>query len=427
MIGPLPRPVFENIENVLRTLQAGPKAEDGLPAGIKDLDRKLTEAAIGDVRSLLSSVFSYFGVSMITGAHSYRLKQVLTCVGWISVRYAYARGVGASPLFTALGVIGKATAAARDRAIRCAALCGSFAEGVGMLKRLCCMDISTSKLRTLTLQYGQQCLVEQECPIADIRSYPEHQPKAGETETKRTLFCMLDGTGVPCTKTDTADIKGKNGEAGTRQIRVAVFGEYQWLDKNNRPMSFDHSFSYIVSGDSIDQVATLVRKHGLARGYGTAPRMQCVADGEETLEKTLRNAFPDAIFTNDFIHACDHLHACCKLLEADPHALHKEYRFSKGLLYRLGAESAIRRIEKIYPAVLDETSEAFKQLDYLRKRKHNMCYGKLRKEGLFIASGHVEAAARVIVGRRCKQAGMHWRHNNAIIMSSIVAKYRSAA
>jgi hypothetical protein len=423
----LPCPRFANIESVLRLLEAEPRNEDGLPAGIKDLDRKLAEAAVCDVRSLLSDVLSHLAGARIPGAHSYRSKQVLTCVGWIGVRYAYVRGVGASALFTALGVIGKATAAARDRTIRCAALCGSFAEGVGMLKRLCCMDLSTSKLRTLTLQYGQECLIGQEAPIADVRSYPEHQPKEGETETKRTLFCMLDGTGVPCTKTDTAEIKGKNGQAGTRQIRVAVFGEYQWLDKNNRPKCFDHSFSFVVSGDSIDQVAPLVRKHGLARGYGTAPRMQCVADGEETLEKTLRNAFPDAIFTNDFIHACDHLHACCKLLEPDLNALQKEYRFSKGLLYRLCAESAIRRIEKMYPAVLDETSEAYKELDYLRKRKANMCYGKLRKEGLFIASGHVEAAARVIVGRRCKQAGMHWRHNNAIFMSAIIARMRSAA
>ena len=61
------------------------------------------------------------------------------------------------------------------------------------------------------------------------------------------------------------------------------------------------------------------------------------------------------------------------------------------------------------------TVKTYKELDYLRKRKNNMSYGKLRKEGLFISSGHVEAAARVIVGRRCKQAGMHWRHNDAIM------------
>ena len=122
----MPCPRFSNIESVLRMLEAEPRNEDGLPAGIKELDRKLAEAAVCDVRSLLSDVLSHLAGARIPGAHSYRSKQVLTCVGWIGVRYAYARGVGASALFTALGVIGKATAAARDRAIRCAALCGSF-------------------------------------------------------------------------------------------------------------------------------------------------------------------------------------------------------------------------------------------------------------------------------------------------------------
>ena len=43
----------------------------------------------------------------------------------------------------------------------------------------------------------------------------------------------------------------------------------------------------------------------------------------------------------------------------------------------------------------------------------NIRYGWLRKHGYYISSCHVEAAARVLVARRCKQAGMHWRHHNA--------------
>jgi hypothetical protein len=54
-------------------------------------------------------------------------------------------------------------------------------------------------------------------------------------------------------------------------------------------------------------------------------------------------------------------------------------------------------------------------------------YGQLRMDGLFIASSHVEAAARVLVVRRCKQAGMHWRHINAIRISAILAHFRSVA
>ena len=66
-------------------------------------------------------------------------------------------------------------------------------------------------------------------------------------------------------------------------------------------------------------------------------------------------------------------------------------------------------------------------LNYLDKRRGNMRYGWLRKHGHYISSCHMEAAARILVARRCKQAGMHWRHHNAACVSAIIARLRSAA
>lgn len=412
---------------MLCAIESGPTDGEGFPVALKDMDRDLAAAAGRDMRALMSAVLSRLGGQKTAQAHGYRVRQILTCFGWIPVRYAYVRQAGTSALLRALGIVARSTVAARDWGIRCAALCGSFAEGRDMLRRLTGMDVSVSKLRTLALEYGDHCLRMQEEAAPDVRSYPERTPKDGETETVHTLFCMLDGTGAPCTKKDTAGIKGKNGEAGTRQIRVALFGEYGWLDKKGRPSPFRGSFSYAVSGEEIAEVAGLVRKLGIARGYGKATRMQCVADGEEALEKALRDAFPNAIFTNDFMHAAGYLHACCENLGLTAEAAGKEYRFLKGLLYRCGASAVIKRLETKYTQAICACPEADKKLDYIRKRKQNMCYGQLRKAGLFIASGHVEAAARVLVVRRCKQAGMHWRHKNAIRISAILAHLRSAA
>ena len=411
----------------MRAVETGPVDDEGFPVALKGLDGSLLDAAVRDMRVLLAAILSRLGGRKTAQAHAYRTRQILTCVGWIPVRFAYIRKAGSLAFLTALGVTARSTAAARDRVVRCAALCGSFAEGCGMLKRLTGIHICVSKVRTLALADGEQCLRAQDEAAPDVRSYPRRTPKDGETETARTMFCMLDGTGAPCTKQDTVDTPGKNGDAGTRQIRVALFGEYGWLDKKGRPSPFKGSFSYAVSGAEIAEVTGLVRKLGLARGYGSAARMQCVADGEEALEKALRDAFPDAIFTNDFMHACGHRHACCENLELSADATAKEYRFLKGLLYRTSATAVIKRIETKHATALRASPEAEKELDYLRKRQQNMRYGWLRKEGLFIASGHIEAAARVLVVRRCKQAGMHWRHKNAIRMSAILAHMRSAA
>ena len=428
MIRRLPRPALVNIEAVLRAVETGPVDDEGFPVALKDLDGNLADAAVRDMRVLLAAILSRLGGRQTAQAHAYRTRQILTCLGWIPVRFAYIRKAGTTAFLTALGVTARSTAAARDRVVRCAALCGSFAEGCGMLRRLTGIHICVSKVRALALAYGEQCLQMQEQASSDVRAYPARTPKDGETKTVRTLFCMLDGTGAPCTKKDTADSEGKNGEAaGTRQIRVVVFGEYEWLDKKGRPSPFPGSFSYAVSGEGIADVTGLVRKLGMARGYGTVARMQCVADGEDAIEKALRDAFRDAVFTNDFIHACEHLHTCCENLGLTNDAMQREYRFLKGLLYRIGATAVIKRLETKYAAALAASTHADKELDYLRKRKHNMRYGQLRKDGFFIASGHVEAAARILVVRRCKQAGMHWRHKNAIRISAILARLRSAA
>ena len=379
------------------------------------------------MRTLMSVVLSHFGGRKTAAAHGYRTRLILTCFGWVPVHYAYVRDAGTSTFLNALSAATRCTNAARDWAVRCAALCGSFAEGGAVLRQLTSMDISVSKLRQMTLAYGEQCLLTQDKAVRDVRSYPARVPKDGETETDHTLFCMLDGTGAPCTKKDTANIKGKRGEAGTRQIRVVLFGEYGWLDNKGRPSPFKDSFSYAVSGDEISEASGLVRKLGIARGYGTAPRMQCVADGEVALEKALRDCFPNAIFTNDFMHACGYVNTCCENIGLSESDAGKEYRFLRGLLYRCGATAVIKRLENKYTQALSGSPAAEKALNYIRKREENMHYGKLRKEGLFIASGHIEAAARVLVVRRCKQAGMHWRHQNAIRISAILAYLRSAA
>jgi len=408
---------------VLRELEAAPRDAGGVPEGAAQADARLLAAARKDLAAFLGRRFSLFGARPAKGGHSVRAVQLLTALGWVeaSERYVPKRP---SALRAALGIAGKATAAAREAAERCGALCGSFREGADALLRLTGVRVSTSKLRKMTLAFGKACVAAQEAPGPDARDYAR-RPAAAATPVARTLFCMADGGSANCCKADTEGVEGKDDEAGTRQIRAAVFGEYAWLDKHGRPVPWAESFSYIVSGETIDLVTPLIKRHGLARGSGTAPRLQCLADGETALEDALRDAFPHAQFTNDFAHASDHLHDCCLALGLAQPAAEKEYRFCRGLLFRIGAESAVRRLRRLFQKEPDASAKALTDLLYLEKRKDNMRYGWLRKHGYYIGSGHVEAAVRVLIVRRCKQAGMHWRHVNAVFMAAIHACYRS--
>ena len=72
-------------------------------------------------------------------------------------------------------------------------------------------------------------------------------------------------------------------------------------------------------------------------------------------------------------------------------------------MFRHGAGSSVDRIRRLYPEELEASKEAGAALDDLDKRRGNMRYGWLRRNGYCISSSHVEAAARILVARRCKQ------------------------
>ena len=102
------------------------------------------------------------------------------------------------------------------------------------------------------------------------------------------------------------------------------------------------------------------------------PRKQCVAVGDDALEKALRDAFPFTVFTNDFMHASGYLNACCQALGTEDAT--KEYKTCRAIMLRHGAGSAVDRIRRLYAAELARSEEARSALDYLDRRRENMRY-----------------------------------------------------
>jgi hypothetical protein len=54
-----------------------------------------------------------------------------------------------------------------------------------------------------------------------------------------------------------------------------------------------------------------------------------------------------------------------------------------------------------------------KAVNYLEKRQTMMAYGQWREQGLVLASGVVEGAARYVIGERLDQSGMRWTVDKA--------------
>ena len=417
--------VLALIESVER--MPGRERAEALPRLDGDLKRAAAEDMAAFMGEVVSAVARRGGRG---GVHSMRPRQFFCAFGWTAATLPYRRGGGGRPdAFDAFGIREKMTPTAADAAARLGAGLGSFGEAARTMAALRCGNLSESKIRKVTLAAGGDALAEQERPPADVRSYTPAQLRApdGSKEVERTLVAMADGTNAPAVGADTAGVAGKNGgAAGSRQLRVLCLCEYVRTTDKGVPIPIRGSFSYAVTDGDIAKLTGMIRLHGVARGYGTVPRMQCVADGEEALEAAFRDAFPEGMaFTNDFMHASGYLSKCVNALGlSDPD---REYGTCRGIMLRIGAGSAVDRIRRLYPDALARSEEARSALEYLDKRRDNMRYGWLRRNGYYISSCHIEAAARILVARRCKQAGMHWRRRNAAKVSALIAKYRSAA
>ena len=378
------------------------------------------------VGEVISSVSFRSSAPSVNGI---RTKQVFTRFGWCSVRHPYRVGnPEESDAFKVFGVEQKMTPSALKVAARLAVTQGSFREGKETLALLGCGDLSVSKLRKETLRVGEDALAVLRKPEKDVRQYSDAKMRTPKDAHRvpRTLVVMADGTNPPCTKKDTAGIKGKNSaQAKSRQLRVTSACEYVNVTDKGVPGPIKGSFSYAVTDLGIGELTSLIHEQAVSRGSGTVPRVQCVADGEEALEKAMRDALPFAVFTNDFMHAAGYLNTCCEKLGIADAA--KEFKTCRAIMLRHGAGSAVDRIRRLYSRELESSAEARDALNYLDKRRDNMRYGWLRKNGYYISSCHIEAAARILVARRCKQAGMHWRHHNAACICAIIAQIRSAA
>ena len=83
-------------------------------------------------------------------------------------------------------------------------------------------------------------------------------------------------------------------------------------------------------------------------------------------------------------------------------------------------------------AAIETTNEDLQKLrdreyEYFRKNMRRMRYDVFRNCGLFVGSGVIEAGCKTVIGRRLKNAGMHWTEeaaNNIIALRCTKASGR---
>jgi hypothetical protein len=152
-------------------------------------------------------------------------------------------------------------------------------------------------------------------------------------------------------------------------------------------------------------------------GYANAKHRAFIADGATWLWNMARQMFGSAVPILDWYHLAEHVHDTAKKLfqEGSPEAEIWAKQL-KDALWNGKVGAALAAIQGERTRVRAPTKRA--ALDdlerYLENNRERIGYPAYRAEGLPIGSGEVEAQCKILVGARCKLAGMrNWTYAGA--------------
>ena len=240
----------------------------------------------------------------------------------------------------------------------------------------------------------------------------------GAKASLTVMYLSGDGTGVPGLRRELSD-KGKDGgKAGTFEAKIGCTFR-QGFSVNGKPVlvggniiRIPDTTKYTGTTDKIGGFCPQFTEFAIQNGMLGAAQIVFLSDGALWLRNMQISLCPTAIFIVDFYHAAEHLDDVISLLRF--HSPEKRVEFS-GICHGLLEFGDIMQLTTLIRAKTNHSNEKTveKKLDYFERNADRMRYGLFRAAGLFIGSGVMEAACKTIVGKRLKNAGMHWSKKNA--------------
>jgi hypothetical protein len=162
----------------------------------------------------------------------------------------------------------------------------------------------------------------------------------------------------------------------------------------------------------------IARREADKRGFKeqSGKLVQVVTDGDNDLERYIKELFPEAIHTIDVFHVVEYLWKAGRVFfKEGSQELMEWVEEQKDLLYAGKASEIVEDIDKRLVLLPDKShgmKERKKKLEkireYLDKRIDKMDYKMLRGQDLEISSGAVEGAVNYVIAKRFDCGGMRW-------------------
>ena len=241
------------------------------------------------------------------------------------------------------------------------------------------------------------------------------------------IYGMSDGTGVPGLKRELSGHGKNGGNAHTFEAKVGAVFKQEFcvdglpvLNKNGDIFRIPGTTQYTATVEKVDPFARQMVGFLADNGACDAPCAVFLSDGAIWLSHLPERIFPSHVPVTmiiDKYHAIERLNDLVDNLyfyKAEPR---EKFRAEARRLLDLGKiqEMAALIREKATSLKPTKKGKVDKGLEYFTKNAEKMRYGLFQAAGLFVGSGVVEAACKTVVGKRLKNAGMHWSKKGAAI------------
>jgi hypothetical protein len=392
---------------------------DGLEAVELAIRTAMTRLGSRLLEDLLAADDGYRGPRVDCGAGhqavfvSYRAKTIDTVLGPVDMRRAYYHcpgcGHGVVPRDTELGTGRGSMSPGLAKMTARAATAVPFAKAASLLAELAGIDLTTKRVERAAEAAGTAAAVDIDAQTEAICSR-QVIPLPPPEPAPDMLYIAVDGTGVPMVPAATRGRAGKadDGQARTREVKLACLFTQTTLDDDGYPVRDPGSSSYLATFDPAARFGQLVDAEARRRGSEHTRQLVVLGDGAVWIWNLADQLFPAATQIVDLYHAREHVHdlatlATRLLRDSHPHWLAE--RLEELDAGDTGALLAAGRDLKFTGSLARERD---RQLGYFEANAHRMRYKHFRSLGMFVGSGAVEAGCKAVIGQRLKLSGMRW-------------------
>lgn len=205
--------------------------------------------------------------------------------------------------------------------------------------------------------------------------------------------------------------KSKNGKMATI---VVIYSLRRGKDGTlEGPINKKVYASYAPKRHAVAIAHREANKRGFSQGSNKI--VQIVTDGDNDLDRYVKEFFPEAIHTIDIFHVTEYLwKAGGCLFKEGSKELEQWVEEQKDALYDGRASDIVKELENQLkllhrgPGSKSRRERLQQVRNYLVKRLTKMNYKSLQEQDLEISSGSVEGAVNYVIAKRFDSGGMRW-------------------